>query len=353
MTIPNIDINKIWPLPAVNTWRKSVHVFDEETVYAIRAALAADRPLLIRGEPGTGKSQLARAAAVALGRQFLCHVVTAHTEIQDLWYRFDAVSRLGDAQILGLGVKQQDESDNSGQKKTAEQKQEVTAESLLDPLKYLSPGIFWWAFDHLSARQYSSNRSHQAYHPDGDDDTQWNNGVVLLIDEIDKSGSDLPNSLLETLDNGKFSVPWVDHPIGINMKTPNPLVIITTNEDRQLPGAFLRRCLVLELSLPEQEIEQRQELIKRAAAHFDWDEAAIDHKREVLNKVAKQLYEDRQLADRLGVTPPGQAEFLDILHVLSKLADNNAGQLKLLDKIADFALKKFPDMKNKQGDSNT
>lgn len=348
MKIPEINTQKPLHLPAMNTWRKSVHVFDEDSVYAIRAAMAADRPLLVRGEPGTGKSQLARAAAVALNRKFLCHVVTAHTEIQDLWYRFDAVSRLGDAQLLGMtgapaSKPAATETDSAPKIDVCSA---ASAETLLDPIRYLSPGIFWWAFDPDTARRHSQQSRHQAYHPDGDETGDWEQGVVLLIDEIDKSDADLPNSLLETLDNGKFTVPWVDQPVGINPERPRPLVMITTNEDRQLPGAFVRRCLVLELGLPEDPEEQRAQLIKRAAAHFKWTKTAVKQKQTVLNTVAEQLYQDRQSAFRLGVTPPGQAEYLDILHVLATLADDNEGQLALLSKIADFALKKFPGMKS-------
>jgi hypothetical protein len=81
-----------------------VHRFDEESAWAVRAALAAQRPLLVRGEPGSGKSQLARAAAEALGRLFVAEVVHARSESQDLQWRFDALGRLGDAQAMGAGT---------------------------------------------------------------------------------------------------------------------------------------------------------------------------------------------------------------------------------------------------------
>ncbi len=332
--IPEIPVATPVPLPRMNTWRKSVHLFDESSAYAIRAALAADRPLLIRGESGTGKSQFARAAAVVLKRKFLSHVVNAHTEIQDLWYRFDAVSRLGDAQMLAMAGRI---SDGDGD-------DPPSLESLLDPLKYLSPGIFWWAYDHLSARDRYGHSRHQAYHPDEEITGDWDAGVVLLIDEIDKADADLPNSLLETIDNGKFTVPWMKRPVGADGDGPGPLVIITTNEDRELPGAFVRRCFVLNLSLPEDEEGQRDKLIERAAAHFNYDQELLKRKEAVLHGVAKQLFQDRKTARGLGVTPPGQAEYLDILHVLSNLTEDEEQQLVLFGKIADFALKKFPDM---------
>lgn len=90
-------------LPKSGSWPESVHEFDEEShCYALMAAEAARRPLLVRGEPGIGKSQLARAAAVATGRLFQSVVVNARTECEDLQWKFDAVARLGEAQILAL-----------------------------------------------------------------------------------------------------------------------------------------------------------------------------------------------------------------------------------------------------------
>ena len=181
MNIPPLTdfINIKHTLPAMGTWRESVHVFDERSAQAIRAALAAGRPLLVRGDPGTGKSQLARAAAKVLGRKFLSQVVDAHTEIQDLWYRFDAVSRLGNAQLLSI----------AGKETSAD-----AANSTLNPQHYLSPGILWWAFAWDSAKQHHCK--HKSFKPDARDTGDSNQGVVLLLDEIDKADADLPNSLL-------------------------------------------------------------------------------------------------------------------------------------------------------------
>jgi MoxR-like ATPase len=336
MSIPEIPIDEKISLPAVGTWRPSVHVFDKFSANAIRAALAAQRPLLVRGDPGTGKSQLARAAAKVLERRLLSQVINAHTDIQDLWYRYDAVSRLGDAQISGITTKIQGKAEGLEVIKNR-------LKELLDPRQYLSPGILWWAFDCRSASaQYEMGR-YQAYHPDDDAGEGWLRGVVLLIDEIDKADADLPNSLLETLDNGKFTVPWIPKAIGMDARQPRPLVIITTNEDRQLPGAFVRRCMVLDLKLPEDEDKQRRWLVQRGRQHF-----GRKYDKEVLEEVAKQLYKDRQQARTLGVTPPGQAEYLDILQVLSELAVGKNDQLEKLNLISDFALKKHPGMQQEE-----
>ncbi len=357
MNIPPLQafINIKHCLPAVGTWRKSVHVFDARTAQAIRAALASGRPLLVRGEPGAGKSQLARAAACVLGRKFLSHVVDAHTEVQELWYRFDAVSRLANAQVLSV---------------TGKGKREQDVNDLLRADKYLSPGILWWAFDWQNARKNSGE--HPFFIPDDNDPGDERNGAVLLLDEIDKADADLPNSLLETLDNGKFTVPWIKQRVGAtgDADTARPLVVITTNEDRQLPGAFVRRCMVLDLRLPQEQGALARYLKERAAFHFPLKpEDAGDCDRpqplqqddqgnprcqsrfhdKVLNEAASQLFRDRQTANSLGVTPPGQAEYLDMLRVLDELApDNTDRQYQLLSTIKEFALKKYPGMQKEE-----
>ncbi|MEZ5476283.1 MAG: AAA family ATPase [Thiolinea sp.] len=354
-------------LQATGTWRESVHVFDERSAQAIRAALAAGRPLLVRGEPGTGKSQLARAAAKVLGRKFLSHVVDAHTEIQDLWYRFDAVSRLGNAQVLSATVQLLDVDDAALKHKRQQQKIDET----LDPEQYLSPGILWWAFAWQEAAAHSCK--HPLFVPDKDDPGNEENGVVLLLDEIDKADADLPNSLLETLDNGKFTVPWIKKTIGVNCDGENkvrPLVVITTNEDRQLPGAFIRRCMVLDLRLPTQEKRLKQYLKETAAFHFPAqarEQGCVDtvlerdkngivtniksrFEDQVLEEAAEQLRKDRKQAESLGVIPPGQAEYLDMLRVLDELEpDDTQAQLKLLVSIKEYALKKYPGMQRAAG----
>lgn len=360
MTIPILDefIDIRHALPTVGTWGEAVHVFDERSAQAVRAALASGRPLLVRGEPGTGKSQLARAAAKVLGRKFLSHVINAHTEIQDLWYRFDAVSRLGQAQVLSVVCQCEQETDR--QQQVVEQ---------LRPDKYLSPGILWWAFDWTDAAEHSGK--HPLFLPDDQDPGDEKQGVVLLLDEIDKADSDLPNSLLETLDNGRFTVPWIRKTVGAeaNGQATRPLVVLTSNEDRQLPGAFVRRCLVLELRLPRDREAMTAALMACAAYHYPEQQetaAARPLRRndrgelaeksrfadEVLREAAEQLYQDRQTAANMGVTPPGQAEYLDMLRVLDTLVPNDtARQGELLATIKEFALKKHPGMQQEASGS--
>ena len=357
MTLPIKPKNK-YTLPAYGTWKPSVHVFDERTINALIAAWLSERPLLVRGDPGTGKSQLARAAAVALNWEFVSEVVSAHTDIQDLWYRFDAVSRLGQAQLLSAF---RDKLDPEALK------------AELDPRKFLSPGALWWAYDWKTAQEYYRSSDFKLYHPNPQQEQKWEaaqklgvdgadesgekfaepelpKGVVLLIDEIDKADADLPNSLLETLDNARFRVPWVNDSIGYradNKDAIRPLVVITTNEDRELPPAFVRRCLVLNLELPEKEEELISYLIQRGEEHFTNEQDQPVFSSKVMTTAAQQLHKDRQEAIGLGFKPPGQAEYLDLLRVLSRMELDEASQLEMLGQIQDFALKKHPGMKQK------
>ena len=350
MTLP-INPQIKYSLPAYGTWKPSVHVFDKRTVNALIAAWLSERPLLVRGDPGTGKSQLARAAAVALNWAFVSEVVSAHTDVQDLWYRFDAVSRLGQAQLLSVFRDKRDP-------------EALKAE--LDPRNFLSPGALWWAYDWKTAEECYRTSDFKLYHPNpqqeaeqqeegagqsaGKSESDLPNGIVLLIDEIDKADADLPNSLLETLDNARFRVPWVKDSIGYRADADDsirPLVIITTNEDRQLPPAFVRRCLVLNLELPEKENDLVNYLIQRGEEHFTNEKGLPLFGDKVMTTAAQQLYQDRQEAVSLGFKPPGQAEYLDMLRVLSRMNLDEAKQLKMLEKIQDFALKKHPGMKQR------
>lgn len=329
------------PVQDYNSKSNLTYLFDPSSLYALTAAYHSGRPLLVRGDPGTGKSQLAHAAAEALDWQFLSSVVTAHTEIQDLWYHFDTVNRLGHAQLM-----------SAMHCSTSGDEREKTVKQELCPKKFLSPGVLWWAYDWKSALNHCRSSEHRQYVPesirghknlstmtDQDLGEKVSNpsGIVLLIDEIDKADSDLPNSLLETLDRKCFEVPWIEESVGGDNQQLKPLVIITTNEERQLPPAFLRRCLVLNLNLPDDKMELTELLIERGKAHFD---DRVDP--AVMLQAAEQLIKDRTLADDYGYKPPGQAEYLDILRVLQQF--DKSEQSKMLNEIQDFALRKHPDL---------
>ncbi len=301
------------PLPVVGALPPDVHVFEQRSVDAINTALAARRPLLVRGEPGVGKSQLARAAAHQLGRAYISFVVDSRTESRDLLWHFDAVQRLADAQICG-----------QMSKSFVEAREELAEE------KYIRPGPLWWAFDWKGAEQHAANARVAHHKP-----KRWTptDGCVLLIDEIDKGESDVPNGLLEALGSHEITIPCGEPVVITNAP---PLVVITTNAERILPDAFLRRCLVLSLALPKDRDELIAKLIERGQAHFR--EADL----EVLKTTANLLADDRTETQAAHVTPlPGQAEYLDLIRAITEMKpDSPTEQLAVLEDVKDFVLKK-------------
>ena len=303
---------------------EQVHVFDQREIDAIDAALSARRPLLVRGEPGIGKSQLARAAAVDLGRAYVQHVVDSRTESRDLLWHFDAVARLADAQIKGA-LREPRIRCRGGLH------QELAVEN------YLHPRALWWAFDWESARKQTI-KARRPDEPPQLPDCDPKNGCVVLIDEIDKAETDVPNGLLEALGTGRFTPQGFTEPV---MATGEPpLVIITTNEERALPDAFIRRCLVLHLRLPDvvkEEDKLIKHLIDRGKAHFE------NANFELLGEAAKLLIQDRRKAEQERWLPlPGQAEYLDLVRAVLDLGSDLEEQIALLDKVSRYVLKKHP-----------
>jgi len=294
---------------------------------------------LLRGEPGIGKSQLARAAALELHRAFIPYVVDARSESRDLLWHFDAIARLADAQVAGARSLAQLKSEpGAGDRESAS-----ATDPGSDPLavgNYLRPGPLWWAFDWGSAREQAGPVGVVEPLPLPGCDAV--NGAVVLIDEIDKAEADLPNGLLEALGNGEFS------PQGLNktimVREPPPLVIITTNEERALPDAFVRRCLVLHLGLPRDEQALQRRLIARGRAHLEHAGRKADQ--PLLERAAQLLAGDRATARDNHWRPlPGQAEFLDLLWaVVEQVPDDDPdGQRLLIDQVACYLLKKHPD----------
>jgi MoxR-like ATPase len=162
-------------------------------------------------------------------------------------------------------------------------------------------------------------------------------GSVLLIDEIDKADTDLPNGLLETLGNGDFAVPYLGTSVHQSKDCPPPLVMITTNEERELPAAFLRRCLVLPLSLPDNRDELLAFLGQRGEVHF-----GPQCSEAVRRQAGELLWDDRQAALEQGLPAPGQAEYLDLLRAVCAMAKDQPEQRRLLEAISGFVLKKSP-----------
>lgn len=308
MSLPSYGEHEL-SLPAMASWPESRHVFEPAHIDALRAAEAAGRPLLVRGDPGTGKSQLAHAAAHAAGRMFIPFVVDSRTEASDLLWHFDAVARLADAHLSGVagaGVPQG-----------------------LDSSRYVQPGPLWWALDWDGANtQLTHARTTATVPPDVPKGWQPAMGTVVLIDEIDKAEAEVPNGLLEALGNGRFKVPLANCVVKRQAHMPAPLVVITTNDERELPAAFLRRCLVLTLSLPEGDALV-QHLVQRAQLHFA-EFAARPGVGQVLQDAAAMLLEDRSQAKDAGIYAPGPAEYLDLIRALQGVGGDPADQLKRL-----------------------
>ena len=179
------------------------YVATNDLMMAVNAAVTLQRPLLVKGEPGTGKTQLAREIATAMGRPFIDWAIKSTTKAQHGLYEYDAVSRLRDSQL--------------GQ------------ESVKDIRNYIIKGKLWEAFDSDVA-------------------------PVLLIDEIDKADIEFPNDLLRELDQMEFYV----YETRENIKAKNrPIIIITSNNEKELPDAFLRRCFFHYIRFPDKETMQQ------------------------------------------------------------------------------------------------
>ncbi len=295
------------PLAALGSQPELTHMFEIEHINAINTAIACRRPLLLTGESGVGKSQLARAAAAALKRPYIRHTVDAHTEVHDLLWRFDAVGRLADAQLVG------DQQDTSKVAKAE---------------NYLRPGPLWWGFDWAAASARNGNAS--PVQPDLKDTEEAmarlakTHGVTVLIDEIDKASSEIPNALLEALGEGGF---WPDHAREpVRAKHEPPLVILTSNREKTLPNAFLRRCLVMRMKLHDDDDAVFAEfLAERGEVHTSLG-------KEDRLRVARDLIEDRNKAKRDNKRPmPGQAEYLDMLYAIAaRASEANAPDISQL-----------------------
>jgi MoxR-like ATPase len=306
------------PLPARSGMPLSWHVIDEDSILAVDAALATGRPLLVRGEPGTGKSQLARAAAEVLRRAFVPHAVDGRTETRDLLWSVDAVARLAEAQVMGA----------------LHDVDQAEVRRRIDVLEFVEPGALWWAFDWASAQAQAQRVGvAEPITPEG-----WtpDSGAVVLVDEIDKADAAIPNGLLDALGHGRFDVPGRREPVTMLDRVHPPLVVITTNEERSLPDAFLRRCLVLHLALPEETSALIEMLLDRGEAHFS------GCSRRVLTRAAELLANDRYELRRQGLTPPGLAEYLDLVRAVIERRPTEDEQVTLLERISKFALRKHP-----------
>ena len=225
------------------------YVATEDLMMAVNAAVTLERPLLIKGEPGTGKTMLALEVARALDRPLLQWHVKSTSKAQQGLYEYDAVSRLRDSQ-LGDG-------------------------RVHDIANYIRRGPLWDAFE--SERQ-----------------------AVLLIDEVDKADIEFPNDLLRELDRMEFYVYETQKLVTAKHR---PAIIITSNNEKELPDAFLRRCFFHYIKFPDKETMQRI-----VDVHFP------DLKKALLREALEVFFEIREVPGLK--KKPSTSELLDWLKLL-------------------------------------
>jgi MoxR-like ATPase len=280
-----------------------VYVMPDELRLAVDVALAAGRPLLLRGKPGSGKSSLAPYVAKDKKWRYYNFVVTSQTRARDVQWRFDGVRRLADAQGKPLW------------------------NAKINADLYVEPGPLWWAFAPRSAAAHvRASLPRRGAVPRGEYEhplEKRNSGrspehAVVLIDEIDKADPDVPNGLLEPLATLGFTVAEsgtrveIEAPADKKQERPfhRNLVVITTNEERELPQAFLRRCVIAELTPPT----SVEELVKIAEEHLKVRLGKAEPQDMALAAaLAQELRDVREAARRDGIRQPSTAEYLDAL----------------------------------------
>ena len=231
----------------------AAYVATDDLIMAVNAAVTLERPLLVKGEPGTGKTELARQVATALNMPIIEWHVKSTTKAQQGLYDYDAVSRLRDSQLGDVRVN--------------------------DVGNYIRKGKLWQAFA-------SEQR------------------VVLLIDEIDKADIEFPNDLLQELDRMEFHVYETGETIHARHR---PVVIITSNNEKELPDAFLRRCFFHFIKFPD--AETMRAIVEVHFPHI---------KDDLLTVALTQFFELRDVPDLK--KKPSTSEVLDWLKLL--LADD-------------------------------
>ena len=231
----------------------SNYIASKELELAVNAAITLEKPLLVKGEPGTGKTMLAEELAEALGTELIQWHIKSTTKAQQGLYEYDAVSRLRDGQLGD--------------------------ERVHDISNYIVQGKLWKAFT-------------------------ANKRPVLLIDEIDKADIEFPNDLLLELDKMEFHVYETQEKIVAKQR---PIVIITSNNEKELPDAFLRRCFFHYISFPDE-----QQLKAIVDVHFE------NVKKELLETALAIFFDVRELPGLK--KKPSTSELIDWLKLL--LADD-------------------------------
>ncbi|WP_105430702.1 MoxR family ATPase [Neorhizobium sp. T6_25] len=225
------------------------YIADKDLMVAVNAAIRLERPLLVKGEPGTGKTELARQMAAALGLDLIEWNIKSTTKAQQGLYEYDAVSRLRDSQLGD--------------------------ERVHDVANYIRRGKLWQAF--------ASERK-----------------LVLLIDEIDKADIEFPNDLLQELDRMEFHVYETGEMVRAKVR---PIVIITSNNEKELPDAFLRRCFFHYIRFPDVDT-----LARIVEVHYPGIKQAL------VRNALTQFYEIREMPGLK--KKPSTSEALDWIRLL-------------------------------------
>ena len=253
------------------------YIAAHDLMTAVNLAIELEKPLLVKGEPGTGKTMLADAIAKALDKQLIIWNIKSTTKAQDGLYVYDVVQRLYDSQFGNAGVD--------------------------DIAKYIKLGKLGEAFE-------------------------AEDQVVLLIDEIDKADLEFPNDLLWELDKMEFYIPETGETIRAKHR---PIVIITSNGEKELPSAFLRRCIFHYIAFPD--LEQMREIVN---VHFD----SLDQ--SLMDQTLAAFYWVREL-DELE-KKPSTSELVDWIHALT-LSGIPKEKIKEQLPFAGVLLKRDIDMK--------
>ena len=224
------------------------YISTNDLTVAVNASIALEKPLLVKGEPGTGKTELARQIASSLKLKIIEWSIKSTTKAQQGLYEYDAVSRLRDSQL---------------------------GEEIKDISKYIKKGKIWESFE-------TTKKS------------------VLLIDEIDKADIEFPNDLLQELDKMEFYIYETGEVIKANYR---PIIIITSNNEKELPEAFLRRCFFHYIQFPE--IDTLRKIVE---VHFP------DIKKSLLETALKKFFQIREVPGLK--KKPSTSEALDWIKLL-------------------------------------